>query len=1085
MSGIQAFFFGILAAWSQLAEAYPGWTYFGGSAIIITSLLAGGAGLGHVLMRKETKVATGPLFVISGLIVFALCGLWSLADWILPHIGDPPLRTLEEYLLLWTAAGEVELIQTAFKIPEGAPLLLSQAVRVPLGLAAASTVYLAIVRILGSALAEMKSLERKPDDILRRERIEAARKRKEAIDAGLPIPADAQVHTIPLADDRFGRIYKWLGHWTTVELVEYRFVRWQRGMVNTVISFTGAVLLPLYFFPRLPVALWVGCMIALHALRRNLRTPEKPKEEEPEAPEEVEEEAAVTSDDARPKELLESLSNARGTLNTAPPSPAAQDADSSVQPQFDSQALLRELLQELSIDALYSHQAAAANAYLDGKNVLLSTAPMSGRRVALDLLTFYALLAEGKNVLVLSTSPAAARKAEKRFTERAERTHWKWNILATNTSDRGKIDPSQAQPALMFTDPTSLHRDVLAQAEIWHTYLSGIGLVVVPNLHERDGIVGAHTSHLFRRLRRAIHRARAISGGDQLLGPDSEDEPVRFVATADPAYRDLGRFAERVVGRPFIVIGPEQDGAPIAPQLARVIPPATVYTDHMHPALWARSLARQAGMTAELFGFDDVLTKREHGDRGPLPEAQLIIARASAGRYAALPVLTSHLGWRAKRMRISDVGGISEPLIMVLWVPDREPFAELLATELPKPTDLGDEGRQIQRPPRLIASPQAEEVQRGHLHCTLAEDEVTLDELSRVFSRDIIREELDRLRSEGRILERTRRILNPEAGRVKEVHTVTLTGGADVHDRVQLDVAGEPVSMIDRSTGDELRSIPARRGLVAAYPGRVFLHHGHRYRVLSGADQDQIAAGRIWVEREDRPTLTSPMRRLAIELIERRHGPDRTTVREERTVVPSRNIGGTDFTLQHRNVRVTEEVLGVRRYAPDSTERDATIYDEAVTATYGTRAALLGLPPHLYGDVSVGTLHALAHLFRSILPAFIHHREEDLEVGGIELVDPEALREGDPPDTKIPTIAFVDTHPGGAGFADTLSSEIIKPVTEWAHLLLSECPAGCNNEDGCPSCLDIWRCHASPSHYRNLDKAGALRVVELLLGRNK
>ncbi|HBY23954.1 MAG TPA: hypothetical protein DEG88_11965, partial [Propionibacteriaceae bacterium] len=78
------------------------------------------------------------------------------------------------------------------------------------------------------------------------------------------------------------------------------------------------------------------------------------------------------------------------------------------------------------------------------------------------------------------------------------------------------------------------------------------------------------------------------------------------------------------------------------------------------------------------------------------------------------------------------------------------------------------------------------------------------------------------------------------------------------------------------------------------------------------------------------------------------------------------------------------------------------------------------------------------------------------------------------PDTGRLTVFVIDGQPGGAGFAE----RGFEQATAWWRATrdrLLECPC----EEGCPRCVVSPKCGNGNSP---LDKVGALRMVELLVG---
>ncbi|MEZ4314669.1 MAG: hypothetical protein R3F14_42180, partial [Polyangiaceae bacterium] len=631
----------------------PMWSAGIGTAVAIAALFAAGSAVRTWLEQRASRVATGPIFALSGMLTFGLALVVWLVDAGLGWAGEPLLG--HRFLLLLAP----EMVVRAALSAEQGHVGLPGPVALPLSIALFGVVYVGFVLWAGRTLAEMVSLEQKPDDVLAKERAEHQKAIQEALKEGRKMP-QAEVVSLPLSDDLFGRTFKLLGHWTSVELVEERFIRWQRPMVLAMASLL-LLSLPAASGGHLHAALWAGALLAADGLRKNLRTPPKPQEKE-EPPEEPKA-AAIELPSVRP--MIEAVHRSAGPLSLAPTEPIPTPAQISPGTELASKRVLEDMLAELGMGAgLYVHQGLACDAFADRRNVLVTTPPQSGKRTLLDLLVFYTLLVDSETVLYLAPDEAEAARAEERFRARAEAAKWQWNIHAARIAGKsGAVDPARAQPGLVFADPEAVHRDLCGHQGDWAAYLGTLGLVVIPDLDRYHGARGAHLSHLLRRLRRAAGRSAPV------LPPGTSGERIRFAATASPLFRDLGRFAERLVGRPFQVLGPEVDGAPRPDGFSYLLPARTAASE-LHPAVHALGEALAVGLSAELYGYDDVLAATDvtraneimigrgvatrgrsfadPGSRGAeaLASAQVVVARASAARYAVLPLLVSHAGYR-------------------------------------------------------------------------------------------------------------------------------------------------------------------------------------------------------------------------------------------------------------------------------------------------------------------------------------------------------------------------------------------------------------------------------------------------------
>ena len=208
---------GMLKGWVASLALSPFWF----SLLSLVLGLAFVIGLGALLARRlagSTGISSGPIFVVAGLIVLAACATWALIDAVF-WFQDAPY--ISERLLLWIAPDAVDkaaLAEFLELATTDGRLLLPTAISMTIGLFAAGVLYLLITWIASGTLAELLALEQKPADILARERKAKLEAIAAAVAAGQPPPGE-ELSTQPLPDDRLGRIYKLLGHWTDVSFV--------------------------------------------------------------------------------------------------------------------------------------------------------------------------------------------------------------------------------------------------------------------------------------------------------------------------------------------------------------------------------------------------------------------------------------------------------------------------------------------------------------------------------------------------------------------------------------------------------------------------------------------------------------------------------------------------------------------------------------------------------------------------------------------------------------------------------------------------------------------------------------------------
>jgi ATP-dependent helicase YprA (DUF1998 family) len=150
--------------------------------------------------------------------------------------------------------------------------------------------------------------------------------------------------------------------------------------------------------------------------------------------------------------------------------------------------------------------------------------------------------------------------------------------------------------------------------------------------------------------------------------------------------------------------------------------------------------------------------------------------------------------------------------------------------------------------------------------------------------------------------------------------------------------------------------------------------------------------------------------------------------------------------------------LGVRIAHEARAQADELAYETPIQASYPTRAAVLHLP-----TATAEALHALEHLARASLPAFVRHGEADLDV---------TWRGGDDP-----ALLVVDRHPGEVGFARAVSSEVMRHVLYWSREIAVSCDC---DSDGCPHCV-LGTC-LSPRDEARPSRRAVVALLDEILG---
>jgi hypothetical protein len=267
-------------------------------------------------------------------------------------------------------------------------------------------------------------------------------------------------------------------------------------------------------------------------------------------------------------------------------------------------------------------------------------------------------------------------------------------------------------------------------------------------------------------------------------------------------------------------------------------------------------------------------------------------------------------------------------------------------------------------------------------------------------------------------------------------------------DITALTASGDVGRLVDRGDGAVLWSTDKVRLRSAAYPGRVLMVGGRRYRVLLPEEQPEPDQGDLYAVPERRRTVTAPIRTLDFSFD---------------GVGNELNFGGAEkVRLHHPMVQLEETVLGVRSAHAARGRVDELFYATPELIRQRTRVAVVQLPA-----APADAVHGVAHLARATLRAFLQHREEDVDVAW---------------SGEHSHLYFVDRH-GEAGFARALTSSVLQHTLFWAQAILfaADHAADCSAQDGCDACVRGVACH-SPSDRPAPSRSGALALLDRVLG---
>ena len=198
------------------------------------------------------------------------------------------------------------------------------------------------------------------------------------------------------------------------------------------------------------------------------------------------------------------------------------------------------------VEQLYSHQALAAEAVRDGRNVVVVTPTASGKTLCYNLPVLNAVLENpDTRALYLFPTKALAQDQLAELHDLAARLDNRFGVF-TYDGDT----PADARKAIrerghiVLTNPDMLHTGILPHHTRWQRLFENLRYIVLDELHTYRGVFGSHLANVLRRLRRI---ARFYGSNPQFI--------CSSATIANP-----GELASRLAETDFEVI--EENGAP-------------------------------------------------------------------------------------------------------------------------------------------------------------------------------------------------------------------------------------------------------------------------------------------------------------------------------------------------------------------------------------------------------------------------------------------------------------------------------------------------------------------------------------------
>jgi len=705
---------------------------------------------------------------------------------------------------------------------------------------------------------------------------------------------------------------------------------------------------------------------------------------------------------------------------------------------------LRESLARVGIDGLYSHQAEAFDAAMQGP-VIVTTGTASGKSLAFNLPVLDTLARDRRaRALYLYPTKALAQDQARKLHEL--RAPFLRHAIYDGDTPREERRAIRGRSNLVLTNPDMLNVGVLPHHRNWGDVLANLAWVVVDEAHVYRGVFGSHVANVLRRLRRL---ARAYG-----------TEP-RFVLTSATIANPL-ELGERLTGLDLGLV--DRDGAPHAErQVAMWNPPlvdeeAGIRGSALSEAAQLLSQLMQAEVRTICFlksrrGVELIqrFTKLrlEDAGRGDLAER---IAPYRAGytptqrreieRRLAEGDLLAVVATDALELGI-DVGDL-DAAVCVTFPGTVASLRQMWGRAGRRATGLalyvaGDDALDqffcrhpdefLDRPvEQAILDHESEEIHSQHLVAAAYELPLSADDADMLGPR--WEAYAERLVAQGRLRER--------GGRYTP-RTDEFPAG-----RISLRSAGiDSVAVVESDGGELIGSVEIGRAHSTIHPGAVYLHLGQSYEV----EELDLRGRRALVRPFAGDWYTQPKK-------------ETDTWIEQ--VLDRRSAYGVD--LSFGVVSVTEQVVAFQKKRVADHEVLDLLPVDLPEQQFVTQALWYEVPDELLRsefplEVLLGSLHAAEHTQIAVLPLIAMCDRWD--IGG--------LSTNSHPQTARPTVFIYDGHAGGVGIT-RIGFRTFETLVDDARRLIAECPC----KLGCPSCVQSPKCG---NLNEPLNKNGALEIM--------
>ncbi|MCT7661760.1 DEAD/DEAH box helicase [Mycobacterium deserti] len=708
------------------------------------------------------------------------------------------------------------------------------------------------------------------------------------------------------------------------------------------------------------------------------------------------------------------------------------------------------------IEALWSHQLAAADLAHDGRHVVVSTGTASGKSLAYQLPILTELKANSRaRMLYLSPTKALGHDQLRNaiaLTEAVPLT----DVAPSSYDGDSPADVrrfARERSRWIFSNPDMIHLSMLRNHARWAVFLRNLRFIVIDECHYYRGIFGSNVAMVLRRLLRLCERYSStptVIFASATTASPAETAAELIGQTVTEVTDDGSPHGARTVALwepPLLADLVGENGAPVrrsaGAEAARVM--ADLIAEGARTLTFVRS-RRGAELTAlgaraRLAEIAPDIAERVASYRaGYLAEDRRTLERALAeGELRGMATTNAlELGVDIAGLDAVVLAGFPGTVTSFWQQAGRSgrrgqsALVVLIARDDPLDTYLVHHPAALLDKPieRVVIDPTNPYVLGPQLLCAANELPLTDAEVRRWNAEAVAETLID----DG--------LLRKRAGGYFP------TPGVDPHPAVDIrGSSGGQIAILEAGTGRMLGSAGVGQAPASVHPGAVYLHQGESYVVDSLDFEDGVA----FVHAED-PGYTTFARELT-DIVVTGEGERKTFGEVTIGLVP---VCVTNTVVGYLRRTLTGEVI-------DFVELDMP------TRNLDTMAVMCTITPEALQHNGLdmlrvpGALHAAEHAAIGLLPLVASCDRGD--IGGVSTAVG--------PVQGLPSIFVYDGYPGGAGFAD----RGFRRIGTWWSATAAAIDA-CECATGCPSCVQSPKCGNGNDP---LDKDGAVNVLRLVL----